>query len=180
MTRKEQIKILDNKIESNINQYKINRLNEKKSTFSSGDLDKYKFLTRKDLNYKPDVLDKAKLEFSPLGKAFSTGFDKTAEGYQEEGVIKILKDIRDGLANGAIRPNNIPNRPNDDDRPDRPIRPDRPDDSFDSFDKSDNEDDEDDDIKNKKYNNLLLKYFLLRKNINETKDDRKKQNLKKN
>ena len=27
MTRKEQIKILDNKIESNINQYKINRLN---------------------------------------------------------------------------------------------------------------------------------------------------------
>ena len=27
MTRKEQIKILDNKIESNINHYKINRLN---------------------------------------------------------------------------------------------------------------------------------------------------------
>ena len=27
MTRKEQIKILDNKIECNINQYKINRLN---------------------------------------------------------------------------------------------------------------------------------------------------------
>ena len=27
MTREEQIKILDNKIESNINQYKINRLN---------------------------------------------------------------------------------------------------------------------------------------------------------
>ena len=27
MTRKEQIKILDNKIESNINQYKINSLN---------------------------------------------------------------------------------------------------------------------------------------------------------
>ena len=27
MTRKEQIKILGNKIESNINQYKINRLN---------------------------------------------------------------------------------------------------------------------------------------------------------
>ena len=33
MTRKEQIKILDNKIESNINQYKIIRLNAEISTF---------------------------------------------------------------------------------------------------------------------------------------------------
>ena len=33
MTRKEQIKILDNKIESNINQYKINRLNAKYQLF---------------------------------------------------------------------------------------------------------------------------------------------------
>ena len=109
------------------------------------------------------------MNFLFLSKAFSTGLDKTAEGYQEEGVIKILKDIRDGLANGVIRLNNMPNRPNDGDRRDRP------DDSFDSFDKSDKSDNEDDDIKNnKKYNNLLLKYFLLRKNINETKDDNKK------
>ena len=58
-----------------------------------------------------------RFEFSPLGKAFSTGLDKTADGYQEEGVIKLLKDIRDGLRGG--------NRPNGkgDDRPD-----DRPDD----------------------------------------------------
>ena len=66
-----------------------------------------------------------------MGKAFSTGLDITAEGYQEEGVIKILQDIRDGLANGVIRPNNMPNRPNDDDYgdDDRPDRPDdRPDD----------------------------------------------------
>ena len=43
MTRKEQIKIFDNKIESNINQYKINRLNAEISPFSSGDLNKYEF-----------------------------------------------------------------------------------------------------------------------------------------
>ena len=132
-----------------------------RTIFSSGDLNKYEFLTRKDLNYKPNALDKARFEFSPLDKAFSMGLDKTAEGYQEEGLIKILKDIRDGLANGVIRLNNMPNRPNDDDRPDRPNRPDIPDDSFDSFDsfdKSDKSDDEEDDIKNnKKYNNLLLK-----------------------
>ena len=42
------------------------------------------------------------------------GLNKTAEGYQEEGVIKLLKYIRDGLAGGANRPNR-PNRPNDND-----------------------------------------------------------------
>ena len=114
MTRKEQNKILDDKIESNINQYKVDRLNAEISAFSSGDLNKYEFLTRKDLKYKPNALDKVRFEFSPLGKAFSTGLDKTAQDYQEEGVIKLLKDIRDGLRGGVIRPNNRPNNDNDD------------------------------------------------------------------
>ena len=107
MTRKDQIKILNDKNESNTNQYKVERLNAEISAFSSGDLNKYEFLTRKDLKYKPNALDKAKFEFFPLGKAFSVGLDKTSQGYQEEGVIKLLKDIRDNLAGG--------NRPNDDD-----------------------------------------------------------------
>ena len=123
MTRKEQNKILDDKIESNINQYKVDRLNAEISAFSSSDLNKYEFLTRKDLKYKPNALAKARFEFSPLGKAFCMGLDKTAVGYQEEGVIELLKDIKDGLANGVIRPNrpdNDNNRPNNDDdnRPD--------------------------------------------------------------
>ena len=63
MTRQEQIKILDHKIESNNNQYKIDRLNAEISAFSSGNLNKYEFLTKKDLNYKPNALDKARLEF---------------------------------------------------------------------------------------------------------------------
>ena len=137
MTRKEQNKILDAKIESNVNQYKVDRMNAEISAFSSGDLNKYEFLKRIDLNYKPNALDKARFEFSPLGKTFSTGLDKTAQGYQEEGVIKLLKDIRDGLA-GGIAPrgpglddpnNDDPNNDdydyddytpyyNDDDRPD--------------------------------------------------------------
>ena len=114
MTREDQIKILDDKIKSNINQYKIDRLNAGISAFSSGDLNKYEFLTREDLKYKPNALGKAKFEFSPLGKAFSMGLDKTAEGYQKEGVIKLLKDVRDDLAGGANR-SNRPNRPNDND-----------------------------------------------------------------
>ena len=71
---------------------------------------------RKDLKYKPNALDKAKFEFSPLGKTFSTGLDKTAEGYQEEGVTKLLKDIRDSLRSGARPDNNDDN--NDDDNDD--------------------------------------------------------------
>ena len=103
MTHKEQNKILDDKIESNINQYKVDRLNAEISAFSSGDLNKYEFLKRIDLNYKPNALDKVRFEFSPLDKTFSTGLAKTAQGYQEEGIIKLLKDIRDGLA-GRITP----------------------------------------------------------------------------
>ena len=113
MTRKDQIKILNDKIASNINQYKINRLNAEISAFSSGDLNKYEFLTRKDLKYKPNALDKARFELSPLGKAFSTGLDKTVQGYQEKGVIKLLKDIRDSLAGNVIIPARPP-RPNND------------------------------------------------------------------
>ena len=153
MTRKEQNKILDAKIESNVNQYKVDRLNAEISAFSSGDLNKYEFLKRIDLNYKPNALDKARFELSPLGKAFSVGLDKTAQGYQDEGVIKLLKDIRDALAGGVnIRLN----------------------DGFDNdgFDNGSDDDGSDvdgsDDIKNiiKKYTNLLLKYFQLRKNMN--------------
>ena len=113
MTCKELNKILDDKIESNVNQYKVDRLNAEISAFASGDLNKYEFLTRKDLKYKPNALDKARFEFSPLGKAFSTRLDKTAQGYQEEGVIKLLKDIRDGLR-GCV------NRLDDDRSDDRP------------------------------------------------------------
>ena len=91
MTRKEQNKVLDDKFGSNNNQYKINRLNAEISDFSSGDLNKYEFLTRKDLNYKPNALDKARFDFSPLGRAFNERLGKTIPNYQEEGVIKLLK-----------------------------------------------------------------------------------------
>ena len=98
MTRKEQNELLDAKIESNVNQYKVDRLNVEISAFSSGDLSKYEFLKRIDLNYKPNALDNTRFEFSPLGRAFNEGLDKTIPNNQEEGVIKLLKEIRDNLA----------------------------------------------------------------------------------
>ena len=41
MIRNEQNKILDAKIESNVNQYKVDRMNAEISAFSSDDLNKY-------------------------------------------------------------------------------------------------------------------------------------------
>ena len=91
MTRKDQNKILDDKIKSNINQYKVDRLNAEISAFSSGDLNKYEFLTRRDLKYKPDALDNARFHFSPLGKAFSVGLDKTFSRLSRRRCNKIIK-----------------------------------------------------------------------------------------
>ena len=114
MICKEQNKILDAKIESNINLYKVDRLKAEVSAFSSGDLNKYNFLTRNDLKYKPNALDKARFGISPLGKAFSVRLDKTVPNYQKEGVIKLLAgDNRPN--NDDNRPNNNDNRPNNDD-----------------------------------------------------------------
>ena len=49
MTRKDQIKILDDKIKANNVQYDLDRMNAEISAYSSGDLPKYQDLTKKDL-----------------------------------------------------------------------------------------------------------------------------------
>ena len=100
-------------------------MNAEISAFSSGDLNKYEFLSRKDLKYKPNALDKARFQFSPLGQTFSIGLVKTAKDYQEEGVMKLLKDIRDVLRGG--------------------VRPPGPDDNNEKNDNNDNNNDDDDD-----------------------------------
>ena len=35
------------------------------SAYSTGDLDEYEFLTKRDLKYKPDALEQAKSTYSP-------------------------------------------------------------------------------------------------------------------
>ena len=47
MTRTEQIKILNDKIEANKRQYDLDRINAEISAYSSGDLLKYEYLTKK-------------------------------------------------------------------------------------------------------------------------------------
>ena len=77
MTITEQLKILDDKILANKAQYDLDRQAAKISALSSGKLDKYEYLTGEDLGYKPDVVQKAKFEYSPLGQVFNKGLDAT-------------------------------------------------------------------------------------------------------
>ena len=79
MTSKDQIKILDDKIEANKRQYDLDirfRTNAEISAYSSGNLPKYEYLTKKDLNYKPNAFEQAEFEYSPLGKVFIDGLKK--------------------------------------------------------------------------------------------------------
>ena len=91
MTRKEQNKILDDKITANNAQYDLDRMNAEISAYSSGDLPKYEYLTKKDLKYNPNAFEQAKFEYSPLGKVFTDGLDKSD---RNEGLLKRLKILK--------------------------------------------------------------------------------------
>ena len=96
MTKSDQIKILNDKIKANNVQYDINRLNAEISAYSSGDLDKYEFLTKQDLKNKPDTLERAKFAYSPLGKVFNDGLSKEDKTKKVE-ILQRLKNIEDNL-----------------------------------------------------------------------------------
>ena len=105
MTRKEQVKILDDKIEANNAQYNLDRMNAEISAYSSGDLPKYEYLTKKDLGYKPDAFEQAKFEYLPLGKVFTDELDKCDKN---EGLLKRFKNIEDRRNNQLLAIKNIP------------------------------------------------------------------------
>ena len=96
MTRKDQIKILDDKIKANNAQYDLDRINAEIPAYSSRDLPKYEYLTKKDLGYKPDAVEKVKFEYSPIGKVFTDGLPKEDKS-KKVGLFKRLKNIEDNL-----------------------------------------------------------------------------------
>ena len=102
MTINKQIKILDNKIRSNQAQYDSDRHNANKiSALSSGELDKYEYLTGEDLGYKPDAVKKTKFEHSPSGQLFNKGLDSN----EKRRLVKKAKNIKSKADNqlGLIR-----------------------------------------------------------------------------
>ena len=90
MTLTEKVKTLDDKIKANKAQNDLDREAAKISALSSGELEKYEYVTGEDLGYKPDVIQKARFEYSPLGKVFNKGLD---ESDKKEGLLKRLKNI---------------------------------------------------------------------------------------
>ena len=71
-------------------------MNAEISAYSSGDLPKYEYLTKKDLGYKPDAVEKVKFEYSPIGKVFTDGLSKEDKS-KKVGLFKRLKIIEDKL-----------------------------------------------------------------------------------
>ena len=92
MTITEQVKILVDKIKANKAQYDLDRQAAKISALSSGELEKYEYLTGEDLGYKPDVAQKAKFEYFPLGQVFNKGLNADEK---KELLLKRLKNIED-------------------------------------------------------------------------------------
>ena len=90
MTITEQVKIHNDKIKANKAQYDLDKQAAKISALSSGELEKYEYLTGEDLGYKPDVVRNAKFEYSTLGQVFNKGLDTSDK---KEGILNKLKNI---------------------------------------------------------------------------------------
>ena len=90
MTLTHELKILDDKIKANQGQQDLDREAAKISALSSGEIEKYEYLTGEDLGYKPGLVEKAKFEYSLLGKVFNKGLD---EKYKKVGLLKRFKNI---------------------------------------------------------------------------------------
>ena len=75
MTLTDKLKIIDDKIKLNQAQYDLDREAANICTLSSGEIKKYEYFTGKDLGYKPGEVQKAKFEYSPLGKFVEKSLD---------------------------------------------------------------------------------------------------------
>ena len=91
MTVTDQITVLNRKIKQNEAQYDLDRKAAEISALSSINLDKYEYLTGKGLDLRPSTVEKAKFEYSPLGKIFNKGL---SEDDKKEGLLKRQKILK--------------------------------------------------------------------------------------
>ena len=71
-------------------------MNAEISAYSCDDLPKYEYLTKKDLGYKPDAVEKVKFEYLPIGKVFTDGLAKEDKS-KKVGLFKRLKNVEDNF-----------------------------------------------------------------------------------
>ena len=86
MTITDQIEILNKKFLQNEAQYDLDRKAAIISARSSKNLDKVGYLTSEDLGLKPNTIEQARFEYSPLGKTFNKRLDKDKK-------LKMLKRV---------------------------------------------------------------------------------------
>ena len=91
MTSTEPVKTLDENITKNKAQYDLGREAAKISALSSGELEKYEYLTVENLSYKAGVNQKVKFEYYPLGKVFNKGLNKSNK---KERLLKRLRNVK--------------------------------------------------------------------------------------
>ena len=96
MTVKDQLKILDDKIRQNQADYDLYKKNAKIYVLSSDKLDKYEYLTGEDLGYRPDPVQRAKFEYSPLVQVFNK---RLITGERSGRLLKRIKNIEDKTDN---------------------------------------------------------------------------------
>ena len=92
--------IIDDQIRDEKLQYDINREATKISALSSGNIDKYEYLTGKEIlpSNQQQIIEQAKFTYSPLGKAFEKQIktiedqgEKQIKAIQDQGQVKTIK-----------------------------------------------------------------------------------------
>ena len=63
-------------------------------------------MTKKDLGYKPDAVEKVKFEYLPIGKVFTDGLDKEDKS-KKIGLFKRLKNMEDNLVEADDNDNKV-------------------------------------------------------------------------
>ena len=91
MTITDQIKSLDRNILQNEAQYDLDKRAAIISPRSSKYLDKVEYLTGEDLGLRPDTIEQARFEYSPLGKIFNKGLSEVDKKKTFLKGYKILK-----------------------------------------------------------------------------------------
>ena len=88
MTKKEQLKVLNDKINAGRADFNLNRQTAKISALATRDLDKYEYLTGEETNCRSNPVEEKRFEYSPLGKVFNKGLIG-----KDDGVLKRLDKI---------------------------------------------------------------------------------------
>ena len=99
MTKKEQLKVLNDKINANRADFNLNCQTAKISALATGDLDKNEYLTGEETNYRSNPVEQKRFEYSPLAKVFNKDLENKEYG-TDEGILKRLDKI--GTANKKL------------------------------------------------------------------------------